>query len=178
MRILGWLRNLFRRRRSLDRLDLYSPAERLIYRYFDGQKVRRADPMVLYKNYAEVRTDLLVDLRGYYSSLMPEDKSNACHTGAVAKIRKIFDVPALGDEGGLTDGEVLDLLNHFTDYIDSVKKNSRSIPTTATATSAATPSCSEAGPPTSSTLDSGSTASASSTAAPAPSPAESPSLSA
>jgi hypothetical protein len=133
--------------------DLYQPEERCIYRYFDGEKVRVADPMILYKRMAEVSGDLSAYISLAYS---PSKDSRSGWDKMVEKIRWIYDVKPFA-EGGLLEGECVTLHDHFNTFCADQKKTMSSSPTTSTESSPSTPSSTEESPSTESTSASGST---------------------
>lgn len=160
-----WLKNLFARKNGT---EVYAPDERLIYRYFNGEKVIAADPLVLFKRMKDVFTDLMVDMQVANSESKDAD---LCHAKAIAKIRGIFSINPLDENGvGLTDTEALDLFEHFYDWIDGLKKNSRMTATSTTEAFPASKTPSAAEPTIPNGSASGSTASDNSTAVPVPSP--------
>lgn len=157
--------------------DLYRPAERYIYSYFDGAKIVRADPIELYRRimskWPELRTDIAV-------SQSPSKDAARCHERMIATLRELFNVKALDpvERTGLTEVETIELLNHFFTFNGEVKKNSSGPPTSPTATSPPTPQPT-AGPssdsssgesPTTKNSDSGSTANGQPSDAPTKSP--------
>lgn len=146
--------------------DFYRPRERTIYRYWDGQRNVAADPMTLYRKVMEVGPELKIDLTVADS---PSKDAGEAHMRAVDKLKAIFSVKGLA-EGGLTEAEMLDLLDHFMSFCEALKKNSRTPPTCAGATPGTTGASSGGGCPTPSTSACGSTASGPATAPPAPSP--------
>ena len=155
-----------------NRGDLYRPGERLIYSYFNGQKIVRADPLRLYKRVMEYGPELSINLKVAKSPMKDADK---CHTDAVKRCREIFDVKPVED-GGLTELETIDLLDHFLLYTQALKKNTKNSPTDVESPSLlASEQPTDASQPTANLPDSGSTASASSTAPPEPSPTVPPS---
>lgn len=164
-----------------DRHDLYAPAEKTIYSYFNGERLVEADPIVLYKRYMDVSTDLDTFLRVARSASKDAAKM---HGKACEKIRQIFNVkpPPEEDEadctGTLDQTALLGLLGHFHRYCGGVKKNMNPPATTSTATSQPTPASSDDGPPTSPSSGSGSTDDACSTEPPTPPPSGPPSPSA
>ncbi len=125
------MRGLFTKLLSLFKSDhsvsegLYHPKKRMIYCYFDGKKDVKADPMVLYRRAMENGPELSIDLK---VANIPNKDSAKAHKGAVEKIRKIFSLVSFED-GGLTELETLDLLDHFFAFCDGVKKNSSASPT-------------------------------------------------
>lgn len=145
--------------------DVYRPTERVIYHYWDGGKTVSADPMTLYRKVMEVGPELSIDLTVANS---PSKDSGEAHRKAVEKVRTVFGVKGL-EEGGLTEAESLDLLDHFMAFCEALKKNSSRSPTSPAATSATTASSSAAGSPTPSSSGSGSTANGPSTGPPGPS---------
>lgn len=157
-----WLLSWFRRSGP----DLYRPRERLIYRYFDGRRTVAADPQVLYKRLMAVGPELSIDITVAQS---PSQDAAKASDAAVAKIRGIFGLKPL-EEGGLTEIEAGNLLDHFVAYCEAVKKNSRTPATSAPSSPAPSPPASAAGgPATASSSGSGSTASGASTGPPEPS---------
>ena len=159
--------------REEDRHDLYAPSEKTIYRYFNGSRIVEADPIVLYKRYMDVVTDLDVHLRVARSA---SKDAAAAHGKACQKIRSIFNIkpPPEEDEadctGTLDQTALLALLGHFHRYCGGVKKNTSPTATTSTATSPPTPDSSADGPPTPPSSASGSTDDGCSTGPPTPPP--------
>lgn len=119
----------------MDSFDVYEPGARRIYSYFDGEKVVAADPMVLWRNLMEVRGDLSAHLSLAFAPMDSKDKPQA-YAKAAALSRKIFSVREF-HEGGLTEAEAVNLVQHFWRYCDGVKKNSPPSPSWSAATSAA-----------------------------------------
>lgn len=148
--VISWLASWFRRS---DGDDLYRPSQRLIYRYFDGKRTVKADPLILYKRLMEVSPELSIDAKVSLSDLKDAPKA---HDALIAKVQKIFDLKPLCD-GGLTQVEAINLLVHFIEYTGMLKKNSSPPATSATVQSLPTESSQEKNPLTDSGLDSGST---------------------
>lgn len=180
MRLWAWIKGWFTRGENS---DLYSPRERAIYRFFDGQKVRCVDPLVLWQRLMDHHQDIMTDMLG--AKNFTGDKGSALYQAMISDIRKVFEVEPFQDLGngryqGLTEAEVTQLYVHFYQYCDGwlgpddipeggVKKNSPPPTTPATGTSAAMPPSSEENPPTRSSSASGSTAAEPSTEQPEPS---------
>ncbi|MCC7424822.1 MAG: hypothetical protein IT428_31510 [Planctomycetaceae bacterium] len=128
---------------------------RAIFRFWDGQRDRLADPMVIHRSLLEhgefnwETTPALIDVDNDKIS------SDALRITADAT-RKAFGVPELID-GGLTETELLQLLVQFSLYLSSLKK-SISPPQTSPAATAPKPSGNSTTKPAS---DSGSTCDAS-----------------
>jgi hypothetical protein len=151
-----------------DTPDVYQPEERLIFHYYAGEAkgIVHADPMVLYKRFMSVRGDF----NGDYSVAFSSSKgAPAAHDALMCKIRMIFDLPASFQDGGLTEGECLELIQFYWAWCEKTKKNSRSSPTSPDATPDSSAPPTEECPPTPSTSDSGSTCPENTTAAPGPS---------
>jgi hypothetical protein len=157
-----WFLNLFRPR---ERYDLYTPGQRLIYSFHDGSKVVRADPLELYRKLMAVGPELNVDMK---VSVSPSKDAPRAHENVVKKVREVFGVKPL-EEGGLTELEAIQLLDHFLTFCGFVKKNSSQPPTSSTATEEPSPS-SPGSPPTSPSSGSGCAAAGPSSAGPTPSP--------
>lgn len=153
----------FKRRGDGD--SIYDLKERLIYKFYDGQKMVEADPLVIYKRVMENGPELSAALKGARS----EWKGAAdCYNELVVGIRKVFDVKPF-EEGGLTQQETFDLLDHFMRFSERLKKNSRQSPTSPTEASPPTPPSPEGVPPTSSSTGTGSTGPEPPTGGPGPS---------
>jgi len=154
------------------RVDVYLPKQRSIYHYSKdgGKTIVDADPMVIETEIAKVRPQLIVDFK-LKRSIHPEFWLG--HVNAVSKIRKIFGVKTY-EEGGLLDGEVLDLFDHFFNYVESLKKNLPQQPTSAEETSPSTESSLAEQSPTTSSLPSGSSESVPNIGQPSPSIQEQP----
>ena len=153
-KLLDWFLSWFRKPIE-ERLDFYRPAERFVYGWWDGSKEVRADPMVLYKKLMDVGPDVSIAIK---VSESPSKDADKARQDLLGYIRRIFGLSSFED-GGLTEIETLQLLDHFLVYTETLKKNTRNSPTSPTATSP--PSASSAGgsPATPSTSGSGSTAS-------------------
>jgi len=179
MRFFSWIRSLFSgsapaAESDPDRFDLFLPSERMIYSYFDGKEVVHRDPIVLHRKVTEVGQELAVDIKASDNKLSNKIAAEG-HKGTIEKVKKIFGVTAYEESKGegLTEAELLALLDHFLTYCQLVKKNSNPLSTSSTATSPSTVP-SPAGPsPTTSSSDSGSTDSGGTISAPTSSPSAS-----
>jgi hypothetical protein len=154
-----------------ERYDTYRPREQLIYHYWNGAEMVKADPIRIYKKMSEVGTELSANIR---ISSSPSKGAPAAYDAMVRQIRTVFGLKPF-DEGGLSDLDSCGLLDHFLIYCSMLKKNSSPSPTSSTSTEASKTSSAPPAPPTSSSSDSGSTASGPSTEGPASSPTEPPS---
>jgi hypothetical protein len=148
-----------------------------IFSYWDGQKFRYADPFKLWR-------DLTQDEKVNLERLLPEadDADGRAVDALVAHVCRVFGVTRWDEaaRSGLTDLELLHLLQSTLRWTAFVKKNSSPGPTLPPATAAATSSASP-GPPNptrSASSDCTSTATARRPAGPTPPSARSATLSA
>ncbi len=167
-----WIKGWFGKRTPLKQdgyaYDLYTLEERRIYRYYDGEKLVSADPMALHKRVMDVGPELSVDMKVANS---PMKGAKEAHEKMLSKIRVIFSVKRF-EEGGLTELETIDLLDHFLNYEDIQKKITQPYPTSPTDPSPSSASSSVESPPTASATASGSTKEESSTSESPSSPTE------
>lgn len=146
-----WFKSWFSR--SAMPYDVYRPKERMIYSFWNGEKIVTADPLVLYKRVMDCGPELAIDMK--VSKSASKDATKA-HGKAIDKIRNIFKIKEI-EQGGLTELEGMDLLDHFLTYCDVVKKNSSILPMQSTST-VDSPTTSQENPPTSNSSVSGSIA--------------------
>lgn len=104
----------FTRKKDEGQYDLYKPNYRLIYRYWDGEKVVSIDPMVLFKKLLPSIPKLVADRKLAFSSGVIEGAVDA-HARLMKQLRDWFGIKVL-EENGLTETEVLDLFDHFCFY--------------------------------------------------------------
>jgi hypothetical protein len=113
--------------------DYYGDRQKKLFKYWNGSRVVKADPLVIYKKFLEVRPDLAVNIKLARSA---HKDSNEGHDKAMAKIREVFQIPVPANElepkGTLTHSELSGLLDSFLTYIDKLKKNSRPLVTSST----------------------------------------------
>ena len=133
--------------------DFYHPKERRIYSYHDGGKMVIVDPMLLYKKLMEVSADLSVDMK--VANSQSKDARKA-HDAMIKRLRDVFEIKSFA-EGGLTEVETLDLMDHFLSYIDDVKKNSSTSQTSSKETPDLSNSSLAENPPSPNSSGSGST---------------------
>ncbi len=152
--------------------DLWKPKERLIFKYWDGEKERLVDPMPLWRKVKDVMQEVEADL---VLARSPMKGSLRGFELASKRLRKAFDLKP-HEEGGLTELECVELYQWFTAWVGVEKKNTPSPSTTSSETSAPTPdssgSANGATPPTANGSAGGSTDADSSTPTPSPSPSE------
>jgi hypothetical protein len=158
--MLNWLKSLFVWHNGPVQLeDVYKPKERLIYRYWNGKEEVAVDPMVLYKRLMDKGPEISIDLK--VASSASKDNRKA-HDRMIGTLREVFSLESLVN-GGLTEQETQDLMDHFLLYVESIKKNSNPTPISVTETSPLTDPSSGASPPTENISDSGPTVGASNT---------------
>lgn len=134
--MLGWLKSLFVKGTVGDGPNVFRPSERLVYHYFDGKKMVRSDPLVLYRRIMDVKAQLSADIS---TSEVKESKfAEQAGKNAVTTIRKIFDLPPV-DQGGLEDVDAWELFDHFFNYVLTLKKSTPTSPTSPEGTSSSTP---------------------------------------
>jgi hypothetical protein len=115
---------------------------RLIFRYHDGMRKRRADPIVIDRALKAACPDLdsltvlLKPLPADLPGGLPEMFRKQAEANAekalatiVAAVRAAFGVKPLGDDGsGLTEGECLDLLADFREFVNDLAEAARPLP--------------------------------------------------
>ncbi len=133
--------------------NIYKPRELLLYEYFDGSKMVKADPMVLWKRIMEVSTDLDIDIK--VSKSVSKDAPEA-HDKVIKKCRRIFNLKPLED-GGLPETETVELFDHFMLFCWSLQKKMNGFQISAEATLVTSNSSPAESPPTPKPSPSGST---------------------
>jgi hypothetical protein len=108
--------------------DIFQPDERLIFHFFDGEKVVRADPMILWERMKERWNDLWVDAAVAFSQLDVKGKKEAREKW-FANVCWIFKVRELDGSGGLTRAEIQGLYASFQTYCEWAKKKYKSTAT-------------------------------------------------
>lgn len=116
--MLAWLRSLFIGKGSY---DLYKPTERRIYNFFNGKGTVRADPVHLWKRMMEKGPE--IDINRRVATSKSKDAVKA-HGELINNIHWLFSTEPLS-AGGLTDEEAVQLLDHFLNYCEESKKNSK-----------------------------------------------------
>lgn len=97
--------------------------KRAIFRFWDGESWRLADPLQSF-----------LFLKDHHTFKIESDPQLAekGHSEATKRLinatREVFQVKQLA-QGGLTDGEVLELMGQFVAYMEDVKKKSSPSPT-------------------------------------------------
>lgn len=115
-----WIKSWFKKNES-DTVGIFRLRDRKIYTYFDGQKDVQADPMILYKGLMANGPELAAELKLALSAMAGKAATEA-HDSAIAQIRQVFNIKPLA-ESGLTEGETLDLMSSFWEYMETLKKN-------------------------------------------------------
>ena len=164
--MFDWLFNLFAPARD----EAYRPAERKIYRYWDGVTEVHADPMTLYQKFMDVAPALRTAGKIARS---PSKGASEAQRQMVSLVREIFTVKSY-EEGGLTYLESLDLIEHFMVFCDTLKKNTPRTPTPPETESPSTGPFREESSPTGASSPSGSSETDNGTGSPKPSGSEPP----
>lgn len=114
--MFGWLRKWFSKP---DDYEIYAPGERMIYSYWNGQEQVKADPLVLFQRLAAKGGDLAAAIRGASTDSSFAAKA---HADRIRYIRDIFSLKPFEENGGLTELECCNLLDHFLTYVGRLKK--------------------------------------------------------
>lgn len=170
MRFFRWLASLFRRS---DPFNMFTVKERLIYHYWDGQRMVSVDPMELFKKLIDVAPKVYVDAKVVKFGMKD---APAKQKELIESVRGMFGIKPY-DQGGLTETESMELFYHFLEFTERIKKNSSQSPMPQEGDSTGSSIFSGDGPPTKNPSGSGSTASEPSTETSPSSPTGQPSLS-
>lgn len=170
--MFGWFK-------KKDETGVYTTNEKRIFKYWNGERNVKADPLVIFKRYNEKRLELSRDLILAKSIHSDADKG---HTAAINKIRTFFDIKPPDNilepwaSKTLGEDQLMVLLVDFLKFIEDLKKNSSESQTISNIMGDLR-SSSENAQPTNNSVASGSTPDAWSINAPGSSPmvSESPS---
>ena len=112
--LFAWLRNR-RARRANERA-------RLLFQFFDGSKLRRVDPMRVWR---EICADKEFNLQTMCELVDKQEEPET--TYCLNCLCRVFAVERYDDATGtgLTDGQLLNLLVDFEDYLDRLQKKTR-----------------------------------------------------
>ncbi len=163
-----WLKD---RPKGLGAVDFYHPGEQRIYHYWDGEKKRSVDPVLIYRKYMD-----RADTFKHHFTLARSQHSQARkgYADLIDEICKLFDVKVYEEGGkGLTEESLMGLFQHFFTFNETLKKSWSSPTMQPTAPSPPMPPSEDANPTMSKPMDSGSSESAKDTDLPTPSPSES-----
>lgn len=105
---------------------MFKPTERLIYRYHDGERDRRGDPLELLRRLTG-REGLSLEVDAKLATGATPEAPKALGR-LVDAVRDVFGVKSL-DQGGMTEAECLGLLFHFMQYIAEVQRDFSPLPT-------------------------------------------------
>lgn len=133
---------------------------RAIFRYWDGQKFRCADPITLWR---AIKAHPRFNLENH--PVMHDAGDDEATLICLEATRDIFGVKPV-EAGGLTEIQTLDLLGSYFDWVHEVKKNISSSVTLSAPTPASGPFCGME--VTNSSAEPSSTCAAPSSAAPTP----------
>jgi hypothetical protein len=102
----------------------YTAAEREIFEYWDGSRVRLGDPLAIHRSLMtmpESEFDIKIDPD---MTKLPNVKGLEATGRVVAAVRRAFKIPDL-EHGGLTDGECMRLFCAFGDIIRELEDRNR-----------------------------------------------------
>lgn len=113
-------------RKSLESRIEYKAAKRGLYLYYDGKRMRCADPIVVLselENHSKFRFD--------QTPQRAQEGEAEAQAILVDAVRTAFGVPAFFSPKhvGLTERETIELYKHFCGWLNLQKKNSKSEPT-------------------------------------------------
>lgn len=123
--MFSWIWYLFNKR---EEFGVYHPKERMIYKYWNGQKLVEADPLLLVKKMMDVAPSLSAASKVAKS---PSKDAPAAQEEMIGYIRGIFSVDPY-EQGGLTRSELVNLIDHFSVYCEEIKKKVNASLTTST----------------------------------------------
>lgn len=108
---------------------------RAIYRYHDGTRARRADPVAVgaaLERFQPDYLDLLADVHKSPAQVpmgLVRDQLVARQREVASKLvelsRKVFGLPVLTDAGGVTDGEALGVLTGYFLFMEELADEAR-----------------------------------------------------
>jgi hypothetical protein len=127
-----WLRRLFGKRDALG----YADADREIFEYWDGQRIRRGDPLAIHRAIIcapEEEFNIKVDPK---VARVPTPEGLLATGRMAAIVRKAFGIKSV-DEGGLTDGECIRLFIEFGALIRVLEDDARPLASSPRPTAAA-----------------------------------------
>lgn len=111
----------------------FANRNRQIFSYWDGRRVRKADPLVVYR---KLDNDPEFDWETHPEMIdSGEDglADNAMEITANA-VKRAFNVEPFDGAKGLTENECIGLLVQFVDYLTALKKNGNTSQTTPAST--------------------------------------------
>lgn len=101
---------------------MFTKKERQIYRYYNGNKVVGCDPMLVQMKLAKY-TDWQTDIKLLQ---LVNQESLAAYERLTGAARVAFNVKSFseedGEQSGLLDQEVMELLVDFSDFVKDIKK--------------------------------------------------------
>jgi hypothetical protein len=97
---------------------------RAIFKFRDGRRRRRADPLAVWRRlWTDAEVNLERDLQDAFDPDLPDTESLAAMKNLADLTRRAFALPTF-EQGGLTEVECQNLLADFLTYMASVKKKS------------------------------------------------------
>jgi hypothetical protein len=131
---------------------LFKKSNRKLFRFFDGSRLRREDPLAL-----QLKLETHEKCRWDVHPALAEQGDSVAYEICLDAICDVFGVTRFNSSlgTGLTHMELMGLLRSFVDYIEQLKKNTVGSPKSPTTTDAMSPKLSK--PTTSDMSDSAST---------------------
>lgn len=118
-----WIKSLFAKKsppqEEYEPGAFFKPKERIIYGYFNGEGKVYVDPAILWQKVMSKGVEISNDLAALD---MPSKFTGPAYKTLMKNLREGFGVKPF-EEGGLTDTEMFDLLQHFIEFCGDVKKN-------------------------------------------------------
>lgn len=113
-----------------------SEADRQIFKFFDGERERAVDPLVIMRRMRATGCDFQAEHAFLNQTEQPE-LAEAAWSTLVAMARDVFGLKPLSDDcqagggicRGLTEQESFDVFDRFGEFIDGLKKNTNPKPT-------------------------------------------------
>lgn len=103
---------------ELQHYSVYRPERRLIYHYFDGQRVVPGDPLVIHRRLMKVWPSISQDLE-VLTEGGDSPEAGESHERIAETVRGVLNLkPVI--EGGPTESELVGLLHHFLTYCQTL----------------------------------------------------------
>ncbi len=122
-KFFSWVKSLFTTNSlylPFNELDLYTEKDRVIFSFFDGEKIRKVDPMPLYRKYMEIANEVSADFQAF-SSPIPNKFAATSYQNCISKISAMFELKPF-DQGGLLETEVINTYMDYLAFCEDIKK--------------------------------------------------------
>lgn len=120
--------------------DWFRPQDRTIYKFFDGESVRKVDPKPIHTKLLAKRNEISADYKTAVFEI-PNEFTEKAEISFYKTVRELFNLPPLGPDyrveyqvdgktvKTLSDAECLAVLDDFILFVETVKKNIPQSPT-------------------------------------------------